>query len=647
MSHFQANLELLGKVSAPLAAKMAEFHDKTGEPLSFAGFSLEPARTGELTAKYSDEQCSFYVHSPYDPQREAEQFSSRVLEHMPDASFTIFFGMGLGYGTLEAIRRLPDKHRVMVFEPHWELFYLAFCHCDLSLLLTRPLTTVSCEPNLQGAMMSYMNLFELAGFNGVRLVSNPVFDRLPQAHCFGEFAERIRYEMTMVSGNVQTLMVMGEMQQMNIILNFPHVLDNPPFKHLLGAFKDRPAVIVSAGPSLEKNMHLLQGLDDRALIIAVDTSTKPLLAAGITPHVVVSGDPQEANYRHLKGVDLPQTYLITEPQSPVATLATWTGPKFICSFHDNAMQWVDRVLGHRGRVLVWGSVAVMAYDVAVKVGANPIVFIGQDLSFPGGRTYTAGTFFETEENKELTVDELKREGATLIDMVDLYGEPVKTNRQMYAYYNFLLHRFTDPEAAGRLIINATEGGILKGDRITVLPFADAIAEYMQVHHDIRGILARAHQQGNSINYTNLNLELDTLIAALREAHGNCIAALDAIKATLAAIAADDDSLPARQDVLEHYNRVVKLRHQLVRNLEASRMVEMSNHSGIYSFAQGVKRVEPGADGYSNEFIKRACYHYHTLYVTTRDGTFRLIPLFEAAREAVRERMERERIPVSV
>ncbi len=181
MSHFQANLDLLRTVSEPLAAKMEIFHATNGEPLSFAGFTLEPARNGELTAKYSSEEHSFYLHSPYDPQREAEQFSASVLEQMPESSFTIFFGMGLGYGTLEAIRHLPAKHRVMVFEPHWELFYLAFCHCDLSLLLTRPLTTVSCEPSMQGAMMSYMNLFEMAGFSGVRLVSNLAFERLPQA----------------------------------------------------------------------------------------------------------------------------------------------------------------------------------------------------------------------------------------------------------------------------------------------------------------------------------------------------------------------------------------------------------------------------------------------------------------------------------
>ncbi len=287
----------------------------------------------------------------------------------------------------------------------------------------------------------------------------------------------------------------------------------------------------------------------------------------------------------------------------------------------------------------------MAYDVAVKVGANPIVFIGQDLSFPGGRTYTKGTFFETEDKKELTVDELKREGATLIDMVDIYGEPVKTNRQMYAYFNFLVHRFLDPEVAGRLIINATEGGILKSDRVTVMPFAEVIERYMTEPHKIWDTLAQAHTQGNSINYTNLHLELDTLIGAFREAHSNCIAALDSIRQTLGAIEADDDSDISKQEILEHYNRVVKLRNTLVRNLEASRMVEMSNHSGIYSFAQGVKRVEPGADGYSNEFIKRACYHYHTLYLTTRDGTARLIPLFENARAAARERMERERVSV--
>jgi len=646
MSHFKSNLELLWKVSEPLAAKMEAYYDNVGAPTKIGMFNLEPSRGELTTVRYENGEQSFFLHSPYDPAREAEQYAKAALEGAGDGNFNVFFGMGLGYGVQEVLRQLPADHRAFVFEPHWDLFYLAFCHADLSTMLTRPQTTVTCDPSVQGAMTQYMNLFELASFKGVRMFSNPTFDRLPGAEYFDEFAQRIRYEITAVGGNVQTLMVMGEMQQMNIILNFPHVLDNPPFAHLISKFAGKPAIIVSAGPSLDKNMHLLTEAYDRALIIAVDTAVKPLLAKGILPHVVVTGDPQEENARHLKGVDLPETYFIVEPQCPVAAVNRWSGPKFICTFHDNMMRWVDRVLGDRGRVVVWGSVAVMAYDVAVKLGADPIVFIGQDLSFPEGKTYTSGTIFETEDKQEMSVAELTKRGTTLIDQTDIYGNTVKTNRQMFAYFNFLKNRFQHPEVANRTIINASEGGILQSERVTVLPLRETIDQYMASPFDVREILDKAQRAGNPINYTNLLIELDTLIVSFRESLEFCEKGIEAVKLTLAAIEADEGTTATRRAVIENYNRMIHLRKQLARNREAEKMIELANQSGIFSFAQGVKSIKMPEDGPNNEFMKRSCYHYHTLYVSTRDAVMRIIPPFEAARETARQQAEKAKVPVA-
>lgn len=633
MTQFARNLELIRKASPVLADKLIEFHERIGEPLKLGAFTLEESKSGALTARYDapDGESSYYLHSPYDPLREAEQQAVRALEDAEKGNFDVFMGFGLGYGVVATLARLPKKDRVLIFEPHWDLFYLALCHVDMSPVFTRDNTTITCDPSIQGAMFHYLNLFELAGFSGVRFIGSHAFDKLPSADRFKELAERIRYEMTAVGGNVQTLMVMGEMQQMNIILNFPEVLDNPPFEHLIGRFKDRPAIIVSAGPSLEKNMHHLHELQDRALIIAVDTSVKPLLAAGIKPHVVVTGDPQEANYRHLKGVDLPDVWLIAEPQSPVNSLRDWTGPKFICTFHDNLMRWVDRVMGTRGRVMVWGSVAVMAYDVAVKVGANPIVFIGQDLSFPGGKTYTKGTFFETEDKMELTVDELKAKGGVLIEMTDIYGEKVMTNRQMYAYFNFLKNRFEDPEVANRTIINATEGGILQCPKVRVMPLETAIEQYMGLHFNVRGMLEMASREGNPLAYTNLLIELDALLGQLRDLLDYCHKGEAAVRQTLRAVEAFDDSLAAKTEMVEQYNRMLSYRKKLLGRTEASSLLEMANQTGIFSFAQGVKNTQPDEEGHSPEFLKRSCYHHHTLYVTSRDAVARLIPLFERAR----------------
>jgi hypothetical protein len=650
MSHYEANLELLRKSSEELALRIENHHAQVGIPTTQANFAVEPARNGMPTIRVSDEEGSFYLHSPYDPEKEGKTLADKTLaENKHEANFALFFGMGLGYSVRETVKQLPDDTIVFVFEPHWDLFYLAFCHTDLSWLLTRAGTTISCDPSVQGAMLKYMNLFELAGFKGLMLFTNPVFERLPGKEHFDELAGRVRYEMLAVSGNVQTLMIMGEMQQTNIILNFPQILDNPPFVHLIDRFKNKPAVIVSAGPSLEKNMHLLKELEDRALVIAVDTATRPLLEAGIKPHVVVTGDPQEANARHLRNVSAPDTYLIAEPQSPITSVRDWDGPKFICTFHDNMMQWIDRVIGNRGRVLVWGSVAVMAYDVAVKVGADPIVFVGQDLSFPGGRTYTKGTYFETEEKMKMTTEELAEKGTTLIDMTDIYGETVQTNKQMFSYFNFLINRFNAGEAKDRMIINATEGGILKSPRVNVMTLREAIDNHMSKPHDIWGDLRRAHREGNPIQYTNLLNEMDSMLSSLRESQEACTRGVEAVARALEAIEAFDGSDESKREVERRYARVVNIRKDAGRNIEAAKIIEMANHSGVYAFAKGIRNLKRSVteDEEKLEAIKSACYHHHTLYVSTGKAIERLIPPVEAARDAARDRSRMEKQPVGV
>lgn len=643
MSHFEHNLELLRKASEPLAQQMEKQREEHGIPTQLGPYSIEPSRSGLPTVRYHGEGESFFLHSPYDPAREAEQYAEKTLESAGEGNFNIFFGLGLGYGVNEVVKRLPEKQRIYIFEPHFELFYLAFCHTDLTDILTRKQLVLTCDKNISGAMSSYMNLFELATFTGVRMFGFQPFERLPNAEYFKVFADKVRYEMTAIGGNIQTLMVMGEMQQMNIILNFPHIYDNPPFKHLLSKFKGKPAVIVSAGPSLEKNMHLLPSLMDKALIIGVDTAIKPLMAEGITPHITVTGDPQEENARHLMGVDLPESYLIAEPQSPVRSVNNWTGPKFICTFHDNMMRWVDRVMGDRGRVVVWGSVAVMAYDIAVKVGANPIIFIGQDLSFPEGRTYTKGTTFEVEDKMDMTTKRFEETGTRLIDMTDIYGNPIKTNRQMYAYFNFLINRFMSPEVADRTIVNATEGGILKSDKVEILTLQETIDKYMQDSHDIYGILEEALGMGNDINYPNLFIELDLLIADMRNALDNTNRGINAVKHTLEAIGTDDESTSARKEIVARYNKMIAMRKNIARTDEGGKIIEMANQAGIYSFAQGTKKIEfEDAEEITNEMLKKACYHFHTLYKSSHDAVERLIPLFETARLEAQKRYEKLR-----
>ena len=51
-----------------------------------------------------------------------------------------------------------------------------------------------------------------------------------------------------------------------------------------------------------------------------------------------------------------------------------------------------------------GSVSTVAFGLARLLGCSPIVLVGQDLAYSGGRTHAAGTGYETSVVK---IDEQK------------------------------------------------------------------------------------------------------------------------------------------------------------------------------------------------------------------------------------------------
>jgi hypothetical protein len=81
-----------------------------------------------------------------------------------------------------------------------------------------------------------------------------------------------------------------------------------PATRLFGAFSGYPGIIISAGPSLRRNVDLLKGLRDRALLVCVDTAYKVCSRRGIIPHIVMTLDARrqrQAFFRRFPGRNIP------------------------------------------------------------------------------------------------------------------------------------------------------------------------------------------------------------------------------------------------------------------------------------------------------------------------------------------------------
>src|SRR6185436_528369 len=100
---------------------------------------------------------------------------------------------------------------------------------------------------------------------------------------------------------------------------------------LQGALESTPAVVVGAGPSLDSQLDALRALAGRAAIIAVDTALRPLLAAGITPHIVVAVDPSSINASHLVDVTGSESvFLVAEASVDPHAIAAFRERVFAC-----------------------------------------------------------------------------------------------------------------------------------------------------------------------------------------------------------------------------------------------------------------------------------------------------------------------------
>ena len=261
-------------------------------------------------------------------------------------------------------------------------------------------------------------------------------------------------------------------------------------------YKDVPAFVCAAGPSLKNNMKELQKVGDKGIIIAVDTSFRPLLEAGIKPHLVMAHDanhngakfflpadyfPKDTNLNNLNKMGELVIYkkLLAEKEEilkkwnydTIGVFVNYVSPITIASFCGDtiafygimddslpvyntmirATSWHKDADGKyepydRGAILGGSSVGHTAFYLAHLLGCNPITLVGLDLSYPEGKNYVDGASNQKDMSK-----------IKMVDVEDLSGKKVQTNVSMFSYRTVFEQMLPHLITMGNLTVyNATE-----------------------------------------------------------------------------------------------------------------------------------------------------------------------------------------------
>lgn len=205
------------------------------------------------------------LHSAYDPAKEAE----RSIESFNPgkASIILVSGVALGYHLQKLKEKFPDR-RIIAAERDLEVLKLA---------------EKECKDNLTGigtvfSTMDVVTLFENIDMTSFRGVAHFLHrsSYLLNKEFYDSIAAEFKQQVSSRVSDILTRMEFEERWIGNIFSNIHHVETATPAHALFNKFRNMPGIIVSAGPSLRKNIHLLDKLKDRALILCVDTAYKVL-----------------------------------------------------------------------------------------------------------------------------------------------------------------------------------------------------------------------------------------------------------------------------------------------------------------------------------------------------------------------------------
>lgn len=225
---------------------------------------------------------------------------------------------------------------------------------------------------------------------------------------------------------------------------------------LYGKFKNVPAIVCGAGPSLAKNIELLKQLKDRALIFAGGSAINGLNAANINPHLALGVDPNETHITRTIMQTTFETPFLYRGRLQHAALNLVHGDKLYVtgSIGYGIGEYFEKHCGIAGEEVEEGcNVINFSLAVAEAMGCNPIILVGVDLAYSNNQSYAPGMLNHPIHQTFKT----KGYNEEIVYRLDINDQPVATLWK-WITESLWFTSFSERHPSTK-IVNATEGGI--------------------------------------------------------------------------------------------------------------------------------------------------------------------------------------------
>ena len=344
-----------------------------------------------------------------DPVKETEDTLKQLEENYALYPIMYFFGIGNSI-IFKALLNNENHKRIIIIEPEIEILRIALGVVDFTKELSNySLLIYSIEDFTYGRAFDivmandykvYAKLYSLMHISPYYLRN--YFDPMQKIN---KIMTKAIKQMVYSHGNDATDSLIGIDHHLK---NIPDMLKSHKFLELVHKKNTDVAVIVSTGPSLDKQLPKLKKIKDYVTIIAPDASLALLEKAGIKPDIVTSLERTEIVSTLFENVSedfQKDVVFLLASVLHRKSVKEAKGQNVICMrpfgytfYFDDLKEW-----GYHG---IGMSVSNMAHELAFIMKYDKVVLIGQDLAYgKDGESHSTGNVYgknqrQTNENDQ-------------------------------------------------------------------------------------------------------------------------------------------------------------------------------------------------------------------------------------------------------
>lgn len=406
------------------------------EPLLPSHYFIEPTTNGSLTIHLKRKE-DYYLLSNHDPEDAGRIFADYY--YSPEKENYILYGMELLVNA-NALINHKNVARVDVYESDIHIIKLALLYGNLYHLTTNRLQ-LHYDPDY-----SKFALASKEDNDSMVVLHRPSIRNIKQE----KIKERFE-QLFVVDSSIRN---QKEKMLANFKSNIMHC--NHYVDELLTRFEDKNVFLIAAGPSLDKNIHLLKNRPHNSIILAVGTVHKKLVGMGIIPDYTVFSDANVWLLHQIQGIEKPAFPMLVLSSTYRELAIMNQGEKYLICQKDFEEAYQYALQNGHQLYQSGGSVTTIALDVCMRLKARQIILLGADMAITNNQSHASQTAgLKTVDTKGM------------IPVESIEGGVVYSTRVLSMYREWIERRIL--EEPSTKVIDATEGGaLIHGTRVCSL-----------------------------------------------------------------------------------------------------------------------------------------------------------------------------------